>query len=793
MRGKFARRLAFAGVVLGATAGLGGYGLLRASLPGVQGSYRLPGLGAAVAVELDGKGIPAITAQSREDAYFALGFVTARDRLFQMDLLRRQMAGRLAEILGPALLESDRRHRTLGFESVAGEVLKRLPESQSRVLAAYAAGVNRALENLAVPPFEFLLLAYRPEPWRPEDSLLSVLGMEEDLGWTGDSERNATIMEAALPAAVKAFLSPLLDRYTHRLLHGQGSKFGPLPIPKDELSALLGKFPRHYSGVVKEARPPKGSNGWVVGPAKTWDGRAILANDMHLGLRLPTLWYRAELRYAGMRQQGVTLPGIPLVVAGSNGRVAWGFTNIEGDFVDLVAVDLDPADPRRYRGPAGWTRFGERTETIRVRGQADDRLEVRTTVWGPLLSPPLLGKPVAVHWTALDPAATDLKLLDLDAAQDLPAAQAVFNQAGGPPLNALAVDSQGNIGWTYTGRIPRRFGLDGSVSRSWADGSRGWNGYIPPEELPRRVNPPEGFIVNANQRMLDDGYPHVIGHDFDHGHRAYRISERLAGARNLNEREMLALQLDTRAEFYRFYQRLALSLVADDCEGTAVCWRRALENWDGSAEPESSGFALLVEFRRLLLDAVLSPYLAACRALDTEFRFDQATMDEPLQRLLEIQPPELLPGKERYRDWTAFLRDLLIQAERTLSAKTETPEPPAWGALNRVAISHPFSAFLPLLGNFLDLPRYPVPGCTECVRVYTPGQPAYGASERMVVSPGHDGNGLLHLPGGQSGHPLSSHYDDQFPAWLEGKPLPFTAGRPIARLDLIPVDQGREP
>jgi penicillin amidase len=739
-------------------------------------------------VEFDEKKIPSISAKSREDAFHALGFVTARDRLFQMDLLRRHMAGRLAEVMGSALKESDHQHRVMGFEQVASAVVQRLPQEQKRVLDAYVEGVNQAMDSLAVLPPEFWLLGYSPSVWRPEDSLLVVLGMEEDLGWTGDAERRASIMEAALPKLVKSFFMPPIDRYTDKLLNGKASGM-PLPsIPEDELSALLDNNggPEHYAGLVTDAPPLKGSNGWVIAPAKTWDGRAILANDMHLSLRVPNIWYRAEVRYGDVRLTGLTLPGVPLIVVGSNGKVAWGVTNIEGDFVDLVSLELDLDDPGSYRTPKGKVRFGEREETVRVKGEADFTFKVQTTEWGPVLPESLLSKPAAVRWTTLDPDATDLHLLDLDAVNDVQAAQTVFNQAGGPPLNALAADRQGNIGWTYSGKIPKRFGLDGSVSRSWADGSRGWAGYILPEELPRLLNPPSGFIVNANQRMLGNDYPYVIGHYFDQGHRAYRITERLSDAKNLTERDMFALQLDTKVEFYRFYQRLALSVLHESNDEVQVWLKRNLTNWDGFAERDSVGFAVLVEFRKLLLDGVISPFMAKCQKYDPKFRFTSSMVDVPLQQLLEAKLSALLPDKIHYRDWDSFLLDLLMQAERNVLSlnPADFQGSLAWGAVNQVTIAHPFSDSLPLLKSWLDMPQDALPGCVQCVRMYAPGS---GASERLVVSPGREGNGILHMPGGQSGHPLSLHYSDQQQSWVEGTVLPLEAGTSVHRLELVPA------
>lgn len=749
---------------------------LRASLPDYDGSVQSAHVSAPASAEFDSAGIVRISAHTRADAFFTLGFVTARERLFQMDLARRQMAGRLAEVFGEGLAESDRWHRTMDFADVARRIWQGLPHDQQAVLQAYADGVNEGIASLAVRPAEFLLLGYKPAQWRPEDSLLVILGIEEALGWSGDIERMATVTASALPPSVYQFLTPSTDRYTDRLL-GLSKPKPNLPIA--ELAALLGKSKREkHAGLVADAPPPIGSNAWVVGPGKTSGGRAILANDMHLELRVPNVWYRAELAYGDVHIGGLTLPGVPLVVSGSNGQVAWGFTNIGGDFVDLVALELDADDPSRYRTPQGFVSFGERAETVNIKGaETPQTLKVRTTIWGPVLPQPVAGHWVAVRWTALDPKATDLALLHLDEAKTVAAALDIFNTAGGPPLNALAADGLGNIGWTLMGRLPKRFGLDGSVSLSWADGAKGWDGYIPPAKLPRRVNPKEGYIVSANQRMVGDyGYP--IGSQFPNGFRAHRIAERLAAMQGISERDMLALQLDTRVEFYRYYQRLALSLLEPGDDRL----RGDLEAWDGSAQTGSRGLATLLEFRRLLLDAVLSPFLQDCLRLAPDFHFSWLEIDEPLQSLLEARPPELLPDPEHHRDWRHFLHDVLTQAGRNVAARS-TSGADSWGDSNKVAIAHPFSAALPFLQAWLDMPAVPVAGCPICVRVWQPG---IGASERLAVAPGHERSGILHMPGGQSGHPLSPHYHDQQPAWVDGTALPFLAGPAAHRLEFLP-------
>ncbi|MBT9099801.1 penicillin acylase family protein [Methylovulum psychrotolerans] len=759
-----------------------------AELPASDIQTALQGLNAPAYAETDNYGIPAIHAKNREDAFLLLGFVTARDRLFQMDLLRRHMAGQLAEVMGGELVDSDRWHRVMGFEQVAHAIVGQLPQEQKRVLEAYAQGVNQAMASLRVLPPEFLLLGYHPSPWRLEDSLLIVLGMEEDLGWTGNGERRASIMEAALPKSVMTFFLPPLDHYTDWVLNGKTSTLPKPSIPSKELAALLDNIgpSDQHADLAGSPPPAKGSNGWVVGSAKTWDGRAILANDMHLSLRIPNIWYRAGINYGDVKLTGLTLPGVPLLVVGSNSKVAWGFTNIEGDFVDLVALEFNPTDPGSYRTPKGWAKVNEREETVKVKDGKPITFNVQITEWGPILPESLSTKPTAVHWVALDPKATDLSLLDLDTAKDVMVAQKIFNQAGGPPLNALIADSQGNIGWTYTGKIPKRFGLDGSVSRSWADGSIGWVGYVLPDELPRLLNPRSGFIVNANQRMLGANYPYVIGHYFDHGYRAYRISERLLAAVNITERDMFALQLDTKTEFYRFYQRLALSLLQKGQDKAHIRLAQELENWDGFAERESKGLAILVQFRELLLNAVISPFMAKCRDYDPKFRFISSMIDTPLQQLLTAKLPELLPDKAHYRDWDGFLLSVLLQAEAKVLAHhpADAQGSVMWGAVNQVAIHHPFSSSLPLLQKWLDMPQVAMPGCVPCVRVSAQD---HGASERLVVSPGHEGTGILHIPGGQSGHPLSPHYNDQQQAWAEGLVLPLETGVGLHRLEFVPV------
>lgn len=765
--------------------------LLAAALPDWDsGEQHLAGLQAGVTVEFDTRGIPRIQAENRLDAYRALGFVAAQDRLFQMDLLRRRSAGRLAEILGEPALASDRWHHTMGFQPVADAILARLPPEQQAVLEAYAGGVNQALDGLRVLPFECLLLRYRPEPWRPQDSLLAVLGIFEILTWkTGEQELRASVMEAALGKETVDFLLPETDRFTDSITAAR--PWRPVTaLPRRALAALLAGQP-YQSGLVQAGPLPVGSNGWLVAPGKSRSGHAMLANDMHLALRVPNIWYRAELRLPGRLLAGFTLPGLPLFISASNGQVAWGFTSVGGDFLDFVRLDEVENAPGSYRTPWGSAVFGQRREIIRVKGRADEVQDVRTSIWGPVLPEPLLGQPVAVHWSALDPEATDLGLLDLETAQDVAQALPVLQAAGGPPLNGLLADSQGNIAWSYAGKIPHRYNLDGLFSRSWADGMRGWYGYVAAANKPSLANPPAGFLVNANQRMVGREYPHVIGQDFDSGYRAVRISERLAQMQGIAEADLLQLQLDSRAEFYRYYQQLALALLDSEAArrpSDLQALREDLQSWDGQAEPDSRGLAVLVEFRGLLAEAVLSPYLTRCRAFDPAFQYTWRNLDTPLQQLLDAKAPELLPQPERYADWNALLLERLQTAARRVLSRcgADSLDALRWGCVNRAQIEHPFSAASPWLGALLDMPGTALPGCPQCVRL---ASGKGGASERLVVAPGWEQDGLLHMPGGQSGNPLSAYYRDQQQDWLAGKAAPLLAGEARRRLVLRPALQ----
>lgn len=777
-------------VLVAAVGGIGGFTMLRASLPVLDGTVALEGLTAAVSVTADEYGVPTIIAKSQTDAFQALGYVTARDRLFQMDLLRRESAGQLAEVVGRTGVESDVRQRRLGLRQVAQAVLAQLPHEQRQVLDAYTRGVNDIVRKTTVFPFEFLLLGYKPELWRPEDSLLVVLAMFQRLSLNDGDERMRTVMAQTLPSKVLSFLLPDVDLYTDAFLHGtKPDQIQPF-IPVEELLAvrqLVGTEPDgHAHVVIHSQKPTIGSNGWVLAGSRTADGRTLLANDMHLDMTVPNIWYRARLRYEGVDIMGILIPGIPVVVTGSNGRVAWGLTNIQGDFVDLVRLELNPNDPRQYKTPNGWRRFEMRKEILKIKGASDEIVDCTDSIWGPVADQQLLGQPVAVRWTGLDQDAVDIGLLRMDRVQTVYEAIDVLNRAKGPASNALLADANGHIAWTYTGRIPIRRGFDGSIAVSWADGQKGWEGYVAAEEVPHIIDPPSGFLVSANQRMIEQ-YPYAIGHAFAGGYRAYRIAELLRDTHGAKEADLFQIQLDTKSEVYEFYRRIAREVLTDKVvqnKPALVPVRRTIDAWDGHANVDSVGYGFLIQFRDVLARSIFMPILERCLNEDPQFTY-VGGMETPLRALLTARVPELAPSGPSSDAWRLFLVDASEQSWRELqdSYHGVSPEQVRWGQINHLQIRHPLSGALPGLSWLLDMSESESPGCDSCVRVLS-GK--VSASERLVVSPAHIEDGILHMPGGQSGHPLSPHYRDQYQAWMTGTVLPLIGTTARHTLTLVP-------
>ena len=789
---------------LAVAALLTGWLLLRASLPPLDGMRPLAGLGAAVTVERDANGVPTLHAASREDAVRALGYLHAQDRFFQMDLLRRQSAGELSEIFGAATLPTDRLNRAHRFRWRARQSVQRLPEGQRRLLTAYTAGVNAGLAALGARPWEYFLLNTHPRPWLPEDTILAVDTMTMSLqAHDGLDERARLAIRETYGEEAVAFLRPGVREKTAAL---DGSSLPAPPVP-----GALQLTPRPgppgpetapaanpLADTDPDADPGllPGSNNFALSGARTAGGGALVANDMHLGLMVPNTWYRASMVLPDRRVTGVMLPGTPGVIVGSNGEVAWGFTDAYLDACDVVIVEPDPADPGRYRVPdaGGWERFETVRDTIAVAHGQPETLETVYTRWGPLITRrDGAGRILALHWLAHDPATTDLTAFALDDAHSVDEAVDIAHRAGVPAENFIVGDRAGHIAWTIIGPVPRRVGFDGLTPQSWADGTRRWDGYLAPEEVPVVRDPADGQLWTANNRVVGGEALARLGiGGYDEAARAGQIRDDLhaLAGRLAAPADGLAVQLDDESRFLARWRDLLSSTLTDDAvrgQPPLAELRQVVRDWHGHAAIGEAGHGLVRDFRQNLMEAVMNPLYDPVRRRAPDVPISRTQFreaEQPLWSILSARPAWLLPPSAA--SWDAVL---LHAASATAAMGEHLPGHPAlrdctWGKRNTLAMTHPFSRILPApLARLLDMPAEPLPGDSNMPRVQGP---SFGASERMVVSPGREAEGIFHQPGGASGHPLSAFYRAGHEDWAQGRPTPFLPGAAKCRLRLEP-------
>lgn len=774
---------------------LGGWLFLRGSAPRLDGQLAIAGLHAPVTVTRDSLGVPVIQAANRQDAARVLGFLHAQDRFFEMDLMRRLAAGELSALVGPGALNLDKAHRLYRLRSVAQQVVAEATPKQRAFLTAYAEGVNAGLKALHTWPFEYGLLMTRPRPWLPEDSVLVIDAMYFNLQSPADRrESDLALMREMLPAPLVDFLNPGGTRWDAPL---QGDASENAPIPGRDVIDL--RKQRSATAVMRAAGMPPalhrdiGSNNFAVAAQHSADGNAILVNDMHLGLAVPNIWYRAQINYPDPQHSGrritvtgVTLPGLPVVVVGSNRHVAWGFTNSYGDWVDLVQLHTDPADPTRYLTPDGWRSFVHHQEIIRVKHQHGVKFDVTDTIWGPVTGVDHHGIVRVSHWIAAQPQATNLELGDMDYADDIQAAMAVANRAGIPAQNFVVADATGHIAWTIAGRIPLRSGFDPEYPAYWDKPGVGWQGWLQPEKYPRIVNPANGRLWTANARVVGGVMLRQVGDGgYDLGARAQQIRDDLMAQDKFTPADLLHVELDDRAVFLGRWRSLLLRLLTPERtlqDPKRAEFRRDVAAWGGRAATDSIGYRLVREFRLRIDEMVFNSLLAPCRRADPDFDYRHLTQREaPLWALVVQQPMNLLDA--RYRSWN----DLLLAGVDYVTDELWVPghglTTRTWGEQNTVRIRQPLTRALPLLGHWLDMAPVQLPGDSNMPRVQGTD---FGASERMVVEPGHEQNGIFEMPTGQSGYPLSPFYRNSEPAWEQGQATPFLPGETVHTLVFQP-------
>ena len=783
---KWLRRGAFALLMFVATLALLATWLLRGSLPTLDGELALPGLSASVSLARDANGTVTIEAANEHDALRALGYVHAQERYFEMDLLRRTAAGELAALFGDIAVDTDKRHRLHRMRARVERDMGAIAGPKRSQLQAYADGVNAGLGALRVRPWAYLLLRQQPAPWRVEDSPLVGMAMYFDLQG-GDNARELALwrMRPHLPAALFDLLAHDGSRWDAPL---QGIARGDAVLPGPELLDLRTLPASAPSPAIEEPAGTPGSNNFAVSGALTADGRAILADDMHLGLRAPNIWFRARLRYPDATApggrvdvQGVTLPGLPAVIAGSNGHVAWGFTNSYGDYQDWKLET-----PCSAKAPAaGCARVTRHTERIEVAGGTPITLDVEETAWGPIAHRAADGRMLSLRWTAHLPAAVNLGLGEFAIAGDLDHALVIARRTATPTQNLLLADVNGRIAWQLLGPLPERAATCTLASTVDASGASCPAWMTSTANSPSLRSPALDRLWTANNRILDsDDLARIGDGGYALGARALQIRDGLQTKSRFGERDLLAIQLDDRALFLQPWHALLLER-ADAARTPALHeLAAAAAHWGGRASTDSVSFRIVRGWRLAVHKRIAEGLTAPARhALGKDFVApDFPQLEGVVWPLVSQRPPHLLPPS--HASWDALFEDAAVELRDELGKVGPLSER-SWGERNTAAICHPLAAAIPLLGKrWLCMPADPLPGDGSMPRVQGP---RFGASQRMVVSPGHEADGILHMPGGQSGHPLSPFWGAGHAAWVRGDPSPFLPGSAQYTLRLQPA------
>ncbi|HEY7768746.1 penicillin acylase family protein [Longimicrobium sp.] len=746
------------------------------------GDGRLAGLEQPVEVWRDSLGVPHVWAQTDADLFRAMGYVHAQDRLFQMEMFRRVADGRLAEILGAQLVETDKFLRTVGMGHSAEESVRRLTPEQRRLMQAYADGVNAWIGNHPGPlPPEFVTLRFAPEPWTVRNSMSIAKIMAWDLA---DWEVGLAVQQAIdrvgeelgrelMPFYPDSALTIVGADAQWRGKGGAAPAAAPKPAPRVSGPVPRVEAPPLALHLLEGVAAAHASNSWVIGGGRTRSGKPILANDMHLTLRAPAIWYLAALHGGGFNVTGMTLPGVPVVIAGHNDRVAWGYTNAMVDDVDFYVEQVDSADATRYRTLDGWARFTVRRETIRVKGGDSVVHQVRGTRHGPVLSDVDErggNRVMSMRWTAYEPSTEITALLEMNRARSASEFVQALRGFNNPHQNVVFADVEGRIGYWMGGRVPVRRGGDGVLPvAGWTDEGE-WVRFLDFDEHPHVLDPADGFVVTANNRQAGADYPHHITSHWAEPYRAMRIRQMVEAGRGLTAADVLRQQMDVTDAFA--VRHLPRAVQAAERAGLADA-ARELRGWNGEARVDSRAAALFYTWFEEL----------RTRVGHDEFRgrsmyFPRATLERILERGTSPWVDDVTTRE------TETLDELAATAMRTAVQRVGEQR---WGDLHQTSIDHPLG-IVNVLDRALNLNIGPFPnrGSFHTVNVsgYGSRQPpfrnAYGASQRHVVDMADvDGSGGFVIPTGQSGNPLSDHYRDQNAMWREG------------RLWLIPLDRAQ--
>jgi penicillin amidase len=826
------RRVAGAGLAgligLAGLAGAGAFAALRRPLPRASGALRLPGLGAPARVLRDRWGVPHIYAASSADLFMAQGFVHAQDRLWQMELQRRTGHGRLSELFGEIALDSDRFVRIMGFPRVARRELDTLGDDARAAVEAYVRGVNAFLEQSGSRlPIEFTILRARPEPWQPLDVLVwgKMLAQNLARSWITEALR-AQIVAAVGPERAAALEPEYLAQ--HPLTLPRGVRYSP------ELGGEALRLAGGAAPFVGNGEAGQGSNGWVVGGGRTVSGRPLLANDVHLALQLPSLWYENHLSGGEYHVTGASLPGTPGVVLGHNERIAWGITNGENDVQDLFVERFDPADPTRYEFRGAWEPATIVHEEIQVKGRAAPHVEqVRITRHGPVISgllqpafsakdketrgqgdkvnpdgdaslspnlPGSLPQELALRWTALDPSQPFDAALAVNRARDWESFRAAAAGWTSPTLNFVYADVEGHVGYVFGGHMPIRAQGDGRLPVPGWTGEHEWTGVIPPDELPYALDPPDGALVTANNRIVGDEFPYPMPSEYLPGYRAARIRQLIEQTPRHDPRSFAGIQRDQRS-----LPGLELAALAGRLPAMGPLAQRArdaLAAWDGELTADSVGGAIYARLREKLLAGAYAEVAGPLAQTGGLGAFAGLLGDTYLWRALPLLLKRLAARDDSWlapgRSGDALLRE--AWAATVVELRDELGDDVRewrYGRFHRLTLRHPLGG-VPALAPLFNRGPFPTGGDADTVRMgYAPrhhaGVPFYVApSYRQICDPSNWDNSQSIHPGGQSGQPSSRHYADYVQPYLNMQyhPMPWSRARvedaAVSRLVLEP-------
>jgi len=747
--------------------------IARAALPELDGSVSVPGLSAPVSVTRNSQGVPTIEAANLDDLFFAQGYVTAQDRLFQMDLMRRAAAGELSEVVGEVALKHDRQQRILGIRAAAEKGLAAITPEDRQQFNAYAQGVNAFIkwhgERL---PLEFRLLHYTPRPWNVQDSLMIAYQMVQTLS---TSPRDALTRERILAKLGPELTSDLYVNTSWRDHPPGADPPTPEPLPpvsdKSSRTAVIFASPHRITELLwqpwlepffRNGNFPIGSNNWVVSGAHTVTGKPLLSNDMHLGHQMPNLWYEAHLRSGSFDVAGVTLPGYPYVIVGHNQRVAWGFTNVGPTVEDVYVEKFNELG--QYLTTQGWKQPDTRHEVIKIKGKPDVALDVQSTRHGPIVTElePGESRKIALRWTLYEGIRSPF--FKIDSAQTWQEFRHAFSELDAPAQNVVYADVDGNIGYQTTGKIPIRASGDGSLPVDGSDNAHEWTGYIPFDKLPSVFNPSSGVIGTANSRITPDGYPYSVSIEWEAPWRTDRIYRVLESGKKFSRADMLSLETDTSSELDRFMADKIVDAI-DHAGNPSPQARKAaniLRQWNGQMSAESAAPTIASETRdelkRLLLESKLGTANDDSQLSWKSYKWMQETVW--LENVLTTQPARWLP-----QNFSNYNELILAATEHALKKAPQELGSWRWGSQNSLTIQNPILGQVPILRRWSGTGTNPQSGSVYTVKAVWH---AHGPSERFTADISNWDMSTLNTVTGQSGNFLSPYYMDQWQAWYTG-------------------------